>query len=118
MKRSQRAIAFIYPLSVTGNKLGTNFWSLKHVCESLEDAVLLPAHLQVSKEGSSPVSSIREVGSFFCTRAEEEFIHITFLPKEKGRKGYRLTWHHSAFIMKIGNRKEGGRSHLLYCNVR
>lgn len=48
-----RAVASIYLLSVTENKRGTNFWSLKHHCKSLEDAVLLPVHLQVSKEESS-----------------------------------------------------------------
>ena len=105
-------MVFIYPLSVTENKLGTNFYSLKHHCESLEDAILLPAHLQVSKEESSPVGSICEVGSFFCAKAEKQFIRITFVLKQKGRKGHRLTWHQRTFIRKIGNCKGGRGSHV------
>jgi len=105
MKCSLRAIAFIYPLSVTAGKLGTNFCSSKHHCESLEDAVLLPAHLQVSKEESSPVGSVREAGSFFCTKAEEQFIHITSVLKQKGRKDYRLTCHQYTFILKTDSCK-------------
>lgn len=74
--------------------------------------VVLPVHSQVSKDGSSPVDSIYRVGIFFCTKVEKQFIHITFVLKQKGGKGYRLTWYLSAFIVKIGNCKGGGRSGL------